>query len=152
MESSLFFLIESDPQVNEKLAWMLGEDAPIFADEVEEKFQPMFSVLEECHEADSLFLFNEGRHLLLTYLWGDWEEFVSEQFEKLKQAGADKVAVYVWADEVELFSTFIDSEMKTINPRSLKPSKEQKAAFKDKSLDQSETTIITKLALAVGWS
>lgn len=100
MESSLFVCVKSpSPSHTDKLFWMLGDDAPLFDDEVESEWQDMFNALEDLMPSDVLKI--NDNYILFNWLCGYWEDAFEQYSSLLTKAGFPQQAVYYWADEDE---------------------------------------------------
>jgi hypothetical protein len=115
VESSLFIAVKSPtPQHRKNLLWMLGDDPPIFAEEVPKKWQPMFDALEEL-APDNVIPLTETA-VLLTWLCGDWDEAFREYSGALSDAGFSSQSAYYWADEEEGYLCVNDREVSPVEP------------------------------------
>ena len=100
MESTLIITVKSpSPAHTEKLLWMLGDDAPVFDDEVEPEWQDMFNALEDLVPPDVLKINDE--YILFNWTCGYWDEALDENSSLLTKAGFPQQAAYYWMDEDE---------------------------------------------------
>lgn len=147
MEGSLFIAVKSPtPQHRKNLLWMLGDDPPIFAEEVPEKWQPMFDALEELAPDNVIPL--TDTLVLLTWLCGDWDEAFREYSGALSDAGFSSQSAYYWADEEEGYLCVDGCDVSHVEP-----SKEVQMSVLDikelKKWSASEKKIVQRLVSLV---
>lgn len=112
MESSLLLLIKvPSPETLDKIQCFLGEDPPIFAEDVEKSWRPMFNALEELMSPEDMVQLSEDL-LLLTWTCGDWEEFLRETHQAFQKASCTELVAYIWCDEEEAYFKSGSSKLK----------------------------------------
>lgn len=118
MESTLFIIVKSPtPEHQAKLLWMLGDDAPIFDDEVASEWHALFYALEEFSPPEDILTI-EGDFVLMNWLCSYWDEAFNESSALLMKAGFTEQAAYYWADEEEGYLRIKDNHCKKIIPKS----------------------------------
>ena len=122
MESTLIITVKSpSPAHTEKLLWMLGDDAPVFEDEVEPEWQDMFNALEDLMPPDVLKISDE--YILFNWTCGYWDEALDEYSPLLTQAGFPQQAAYYWMDEDEGYLVINGGQCSKAKPKASEKAK-----------------------------
>ena len=101
MESTLFLAIkDDDSEFIDQIAWMLGDDAPVFDEDVKPQWQSLFKILEDLQPPDELVQIGKNR-IVLNWLCADAEEELSTIATIFTAAGISRCAAYIWYDDYE---------------------------------------------------
>jgi len=104
MEAQVFIRFEArDIVAADWVDTMLGDDPPIFEDELPEVYRYLFEVLEDLRTPEGFKRSAKYRFDLSFVMGGSWEENL-RSIVKLLSAISDKpIFVYYWMDELEGF-------------------------------------------------
>ena len=92
---------------------MFSDDAPIFADELPDEHQHIFSALEELSPPQELSI--RGQNLQASWLCGsDFETAMLEVCVALDKISADSIIAYYWADEEQGFLLYKNEQLSPI--------------------------------------
>lgn len=101
MESTLLVAIKDDePEFINQIAWMLGDDAPVFDEDVKPEWINLFKAFEDLPPPDDVLQIGENR-MALNWLCADAEEELSAIATVFSVAGINRFAAYTWYDENE---------------------------------------------------
>lgn len=119
MESSLFIAVKAPTSQHRKnLVWMLSEDAPIFEEEVPQKWRAMFNAVEELAPDEVIPVGSDIA--ILNWLCGDWDDAFRNYSPALVDGGFAKQSAYYWADEDEGYLIVNETEVSLAKPASNK--------------------------------
>ncbi len=103
MESSIFIVAKMpSPQHKKQLLLMLGEDAPIFEEEVAKKWQAMFHAIEDLTPPGDVISLSDDL-VFFNWLAGFADDALQEYRSTLIASGFNEFAAYFWQDEEEGF-------------------------------------------------
>lgn len=150
MESSLFILLQSPlPEHTEKLLWMLGNDAPIFDDEVPKDWHEMFNAVEELQPPDEYVQITDG-YVLLNWTCSYWDEAFNEYSALLSDAGFTQQAAYYWADEEEGYLVLNGKQCEQASPKATDAAKKIAKALPKGWGDKEDKNIVVCLLSLLG--
>lgn len=120
METILYIAIKSPtPAHTEKLLWMLGDDAPLFDDEVEPKWRGMFNAIEDMFPPEDILKVN-NEYLVMHWLCGNVDGVIADYSGLLSKAGFAQQAVYYSADEDSGFIKVKGKKLTSAKPKNSK--------------------------------
>jgi hypothetical protein len=116
MESSLIIALQATSKIHaEQLIEMLGDDAPLFEEDVEPQWRDMFNAVEDLLPPEEII--NVNHHaIVLSWTCGDIDEDLKDYSTLLTQAGFSQQSIYWWADEDEGFWRISGQLSKAVEP------------------------------------
>ena len=103
METSLTLVLKSpSSEHTSMLLSFLGDDAPIFADEVPCEWRPIFEIIENIVPPEEICKLSE-QYVVMDWNTSNWQEELQDIAPLLEQAGFMEFSIYYWEDEDEGF-------------------------------------------------
>jgi hypothetical protein len=145
MESTVLILTKvPSADVAEKICLFLGDDPPIFEDEVEARWRPMFRALEDLFPPDELMSIG-NEYLLFNWMCNDWEEACREYSRALGKAGQVDRAIYYCDDEDEGYLLVDKKRFQPVKPPSDRSPDNRLAKVLPDWGDESDRVVISNL-------
>ncbi len=147
MESTLFIAVQSPTlEHTKKLLWMLGDDAPVFEEEVAPEWHELFNALEELTPPDDVLNIQDDT-VLMNWTCGYWDDAFNDHSSSLNKAGFTRQAAYYWADEDEGYLLVDDSHYKKAAPKPTSQSQAMAATVSNNWSKEDKKIIANLLSL-----